>query len=105
MLQKTRLGFSSVWGCLYWETQAVGGPLRGLDDNVHPEVKPLSLGGMVHYLFFKPLNQLQVLHNRPKVPEGNTHALMYEELTPMLQRDFSSKYHQTHEDTCLSNSE
>lgn len=64
-------------GLFYWKPQAVGGPLRGLDDDVHPEVKPLPLGGMVHYLLFKPLNQLQVLHNRPKVPEGGTHKLMY----------------------------
>lgn len=49
-------GFGDV--CEYREAQAVGGALRGLHDDVHPEVEPLPLGGMVHDLLFKALNQL-----------------------------------------------
>lgn len=54
---------------LYREAQAVGGSLRGLHDNVHPEVEFLPQGGMFHRLLLKPLDQVQVLHNRPQIPE------------------------------------
>lgn len=57
--------------CEYREAQAIGGALRGLHDDVHPEVEPLPLGGMVHDLLFKALDQLQVLHHGAQVPERN----------------------------------
>lgn len=42
----------------YWKPQSVGGALRGLDDDVHPEVEFLSLRRMLQILLFKPLDQL-----------------------------------------------
>lgn len=54
--------------CLYWKPQSIGRSLRGLDDDVHPKVESLSLGRMFHRLLFKPLNQLQVLHDGPQIP-------------------------------------
>ena len=56
--------------CLYGKSQPVGRALRGLHDDVHPEVEPLSLGRMFHRLLLKPLDQLQVLHHRPQIPGG-----------------------------------
>lgn len=54
----------------YREAQAIGGSLGGLHDNVHPEVEFLPQGGMFHRLLLKPLNEVQILHNRSQIPEG-----------------------------------
>lgn len=54
--------------CSYRKAQSVGGALRRLHDNVHPEVESLSLGRVFYRLLLKPLDQLQVLHHRPQIP-------------------------------------
>lgn len=53
---------------LYRKTQSIGGALRGLYDDVHPEVESLPLGGVFDRLLLEPLDQLQVLHHRPQIP-------------------------------------
>lgn len=59
---------TSTTVCSHREAQPVGGALRGLHDDVHPEVESLPLRGMFHRLLLKPLNQLQVLHHRAQIP-------------------------------------
>ncbi len=61
----------------YRKTQAVGGSLCGLHDNVHPEVESLSLRRILRVLLLKMLNQLKVLDDWSQVPErGNECELL-----------------------------
>jgi len=55
---------------LHRKPQSVGGALRGLHDDVHPEVESLPLWRMFHRLLLKPQDQLQVLHHRAQIPGG-----------------------------------
>lgn len=60
--------------CPYGEPQAIGGALRRLHDDVHPEVESVPQRRVFHRLLLEPLDQLQVLHHRPQVPGGEAHG-------------------------------